>query len=78
MAIIYYEYDAIERLPVNLLFLPVFDLDLWKLLLTSGASIGIGQVQVDTALDFEDNQQIQPVTPSIFGDTFSRRLLVAL
>jgi hypothetical protein len=27
MAIIYYESDSIERLPVNLLFLPVFDLE---------------------------------------------------
>jgi hypothetical protein len=78
MAIIYYESDAIERLPVNLLFLPVFDLDLWKFLLTDRASIGIGQVQVDTALDLEENGWIRPMTPSLFGNQFSRRLLVAL
>jgi hypothetical protein len=78
MAIIYYESDAIERLPVNLLFLPVFDLDLWKFLLTDRASIGIGQVQVGTALDLEKNGWIRPMTPSFFRNEFSRRLLVAL
>jgi hypothetical protein len=65
-------------LPVNLLFLPVFDLDLWKFLLTDRASIGIGQVRVGTALDLEENGWIRPMTPSLFGNEFLRRLLLAL
>ncbi len=53
--------------------------DLLKFLLTGEASIGLGQVRVDTALKLEEAGLIRPATLSLpFGDEFSRRLLLAL
>jgi hypothetical protein len=79
MAIVYYESDAAERLLLNITGSPTSDFDLWRFLFTGEASIGLGQIRVDTALALEKAGLIEPVTPSLpFGGEASRRLLLAL
>jgi len=87
-SIIYWESDAVERLPLNTLgLLPlwfrfpaqtcVLNLDLWKVFLTGNATIGTGQTSVGTALYLEDEAgRISPVTPNT--PVLGRERLLAL
>ena len=87
-SIIYWESDAVERIPLNTLgLLPLWfrfpaqtcmlNLDLWKAFLTGKATIGTGQTSVGTALYLEDEAgRISPVTPE--APVLGRERLLAL
>jgi RHS repeat-associated protein len=74
-SIVYYESDAIERLPNNITGSGLLDFDLWKFLLTGNSSIGIGQVRIDTAINLERIGLVS-TTPSL--PLVGNRPLVAL
>lgn len=75
-AIIYYESDAIERIGLNITGYPWMDADLWKYVLTGEASIGVGQVRVDTAMKLETKNLVIPYTPNVL--LIGRRGAIAL
>ena len=86
-AIVYWESDAIERLPLNIASVLPFwsrsrlrtcvDLDLWQFLLAGDASIGIGQTFVWRAKYLEDETGIvSPITPQ--APILGREALLAL
>jgi len=69
-AIVYYESDAFERIPTNLLFnVPmnpmlsiVSDLDLWQFQMAGVSSIGVGQMRTDTARGLEEESGLIRIT----------------
>jgi RHS repeat-associated protein len=74
-SIVYYESDAIERLPNNITGSGLLDFDLWKFVLTGNSSIGLGQVRIDTAINLERIGLVS-TTPSL--PFVGNRSLVAL
>lgn len=73
-AIVFYESDAAERIPTNLLggrpmnpVLPIVsDLDLWQFQVAGVSSIGVGQMRTDTARGLEEEPNlIRITTPSL-------------